>query len=317
MLTGMAKTESSFNPYVMHDNNTGFGLWGHGRDRWADMQKFTGQHKPGWEEQAKFALWELRNSPKTALARQALNRAQDARDVAIAGMHFERPAGYRADAPWQGKNWQQRFANVSNLMSGKDIGSGMIGRVDSAPGSDASSFVRSQGIGVPSATHNRPNFLARLINALSPVGTAHAETAAPMTALPDWKQEVKTGFGPLQGEKPADAQQLLAAPTQHANMGPEMPSDNVVASDKKDGQKYWGDYRDVEGSSFGDLIDALAGDVKTSDKPGTRETPMGKYQGQGGLGGLFDFEGTNPYAPQKKTKEEESFDLGHLFDIFG
>lgn len=83
------------------------------------------------------------------------------------------------------------------------------------------------------------------------------------------------------------------------------------------GRKYWGDYRDVENSSFGDFIDTLAGDIRKADLPGTRETPMGKYQGEGGLGALFDLEGSNPYASQKQDKGEENFDLGNLFGIFG
>lgn len=69
----------------------------------------------------------------------------------------------------------------------------------------------------------------------------------------------------------------------------------TVASDAaRPAQKYWGDYRDVEKSDFGDFIDELAGDVRKSDVAGTAKTPMGKFQGEGGLGSLFDMEGTLP-----------------------
>jgi spore germination cell wall hydrolase CwlJ-like protein len=105
--------------------------------------------------------------------------------------------------------------------------------------------------------------------------------------------------------------------------GPEEP---VVAKEKPaaSGQKYWGDYRDVENNPFGDFIDELAGDVRSSKKAGTAATPMGKFAGQGGLGQLFDLEGTLPYeteqaAPQGKAQaqnQDEGVDLGGLFNIF-
>lgn len=59
--------------------------------------------------------------------------------------------------------------------------------------------------------------------------------------------------------------------------------------------KFWGDYRDVEKSDFGDMIDTLAGDRKMSDVAGTAQTPMGKFHGEAGdLGALFDMAGTLP-----------------------
>lgn len=310
MLTGNAKVESSFNPYVMHDNNTGYGLWGHGKDRWADMRKFTGQSKPGWEDQAKFALWELRNSPKTAAARNALAKADDARGVAIAGMHFERPAGYRADAPWAGKNWAQRFQNVASLMGGKDIGSGSaLAHINPADPSGPLLGTPSSGVGTP----QRRSLLARIVNALSPISSAEAAESQPASAsgsksmlawptlrnpkmnnlpdalgmnkptLPDWKQEVKTGFGPLQGDKPVDVAQILAQPSTHANMGPEMPeetplpprrpTDLGVSAEDQDGKgkKYWGDWRDAapwSSDPIGGFFDDLLGEKKKADKPG-------------------------------------------------
>jgi hypothetical protein len=101
----------------------------------------------------------------------------------------------------------------------------------------------------------------------------------------------------------------------------------VVAKEKPaaaTGQRYWGDYRDVENNPFGDFIDELAGDVRSSKKAGTAATPMGKFAGQGGLGQLFDLEGTLPYeteqaAPQGKAQaqnQDEGVDFGGLFNIF-
>lgn len=95
---------------------------------------------------------------------------------------------------------------------------------------------------------------------------------------------------------------------------PEQPA--VVAQDRKAAppqQMYWGDYRDVEANPFGDFIDELAGDVRSSRKAGTAATPMGKFAGQGGLGQLFDLEGTLPgAAEQPSQKSDEGFDIGQL-----
>jgi hypothetical protein len=315
MLTGNAKVESSFNPSVMHDNNTGYGLWGHGKDRWADMRKFTGEAKPGWEDQAKFALWELRNSPKTAMARQALARADDARDVAIAGMHFERPRGYTPATPWLGMNYQQRYANVASLMGGKDIGSGPeIRMAGNEPSSGALSLT-------PRTPAPRRGLLSRIIHELAPVSTAEAAESQPAAEskpmfawpklrnfqtndlptalgmnqpeLPAWKKEVQTGFGALGEDRPADQAQLLAEPSQHTAMGPEMEvpvppkrSDEfpVVAEDRED-QKYYGDWRDQDpwkSDPIGGFFDALSGQEKKADEPGKEEQDSG-------FGDLFNF----------------------------
>jgi hypothetical protein len=115
MLTGNAAVESGFNPYVMHDKNTGFGLWGHGKDRWQDMQRFTGMAKPGWQQQADFAIHEMMTSPKVGAARAALRLAKDPREIALAGMHFERPQGYSQSNPAGGMGFAKRYANIADI----------------------------------------------------------------------------------------------------------------------------------------------------------------------------------------------------------
>jgi cell division septation protein DedD len=120
MLTGNAAVESGFNPYVMHDKNTGFGLWGHGKDRWRDMQRFTGEAKPGWKQQADFAIHEMMESPKAALARKALQMAKNPQEIAMAGMHFERPQGYTPQHPESGLGFNKRLGYINNIYSTGD-----------------------------------------------------------------------------------------------------------------------------------------------------------------------------------------------------
>ena len=191
LLTGNAKAESNLNPYVMHDNNTGFGLWGHGKDRWADMQKFTGQKKPGWEDQAKFALHELRNSPKTSMARSALARANSPQEIAIAGMHFERPRGYKPNAPWLGDNYHGRLANIQAVLQGKDLGSTKFTASPSEPQRKGFALAASPSPAAPSKeiiiekvaatpatevapAEKKPGFLSLLASNVNPVGAANA-----------------------------------------------------------------------------------------------------------------------------------------------
>jgi len=110
--------------------------------------------------------------------------------------------------------------------------------------------------------------------------------------------------------------------------GFEEPQEQIVAQDQPathteaaPRQMYWGDYRDVENNPLGDFIDELAGDVRRSARAGTAATPMGKFQGQGGLGELFNLEGYLPGGGQASQRDRQTadagFDLGSLFDVFG
>jgi len=190
--------------------------------------------------------------------------------------------------------------------------------------------IGTESVGPTRAAAASPNerargFVASLLNVLNPVSSAYANEV-------NYLHEPGKSLGP---ELPAShANMGPEFPASHPNVGPQMsemgaplpprrPSDlNVVATDEtaqpKAGQKYWGDYRDVENNPFGDFIDTLAGDVRASDKPGTAKTPMGKFAGQGGLGALFDLEGTGGAPPEqpKRKKEEEASDFGGLFDFF-
>ncbi|WP_448953074.1 phage tail tip lysozyme [Labrys neptuniae] len=101
MLTGAAANESSFNPNAVHDGGSGTGLFGHNHGR-LDMRG------KDWQQQATLALQELRSRPESAL----VNKAQNADDLAVAQMHFERPRGYSSSNPRAGDNFTGRFNTI-------------------------------------------------------------------------------------------------------------------------------------------------------------------------------------------------------------
>lgn len=119
MLSGMAVAESNLNPNVVHDKGTGFGLWGHRNERRDAMFKFAGTNKPSWQQQADFALQELRSRPESA----RVNSARNPNELTIAGMRYERPRGYTDANPAAGDN----FSGRQNYIAGA------FGRNQSAP----------------------------------------------------------------------------------------------------------------------------------------------------------------------------------------
>jgi hypothetical protein len=207
------------------------------------------------------------------------------------------------------------------------------------PGFSLSNFVASpamaadQGV-YPEGARQRPPMRRgsaenRVVNHPRTYGPGH-DTYAPGISE---RTSIHTAFGDTarQGDMPGEvpyAQTMVGSPMSTKiwdEQGFTEPQEQVAATDRTSAQPkqmYWGDYRDVENNPLGDFIDELAGDVRGSAKPGTATTPMGKYRGpEGGLGALFDLEGTLPYdvQPQSgKTKaSDEMADLGSLFDIFG
>jgi hypothetical protein len=107
----------------------------------------------------------------------------------------------------------------------------------------------------------------------------------------------------------------------------DAPAEKPAGGQKVPHQMYWGDYRDAENNPFGDFIDEFAGDVRKSPTAGTAQMPMGKFAGEGGLGQIFDLEGTLPpnfsapqadtSAPEPAADQAQGFDFGSLFDMFG
>lgn len=120
MLTGAAASESGLNPTAWHDNNTGYGLFGHRLGRLDAMRQDAGSFAPNWQQQAAFALKELRSRPEGA----AVNAAKDVTELTRAQMAFEQPQGYTAASPEGGHNYSgrlgtlNRFASLSGLPQG-------------------------------------------------------------------------------------------------------------------------------------------------------------------------------------------------------
>lgn len=110
-LTAAAAAESGFRSDTIHDQGTGYGLYGHRLDRRDAMFKFTGTNAPSPSMQNAFALRELRSRPEY----EQLLSAKNARDLAIAQMHYERPAGYTPDNPTGGHNFAGRMENVNKF----------------------------------------------------------------------------------------------------------------------------------------------------------------------------------------------------------
>ncbi|PSC03809.1 hypothetical protein SLNSH_17010 [Alsobacter soli] len=104
MLTSAAASESGLNPYSRHDDGIGLGLFGHNGSRLQALVASAGTAAPSWQQQASFALKELRTRPEAA----AVNAAKTPEELTAAQMAFEQPQGYRPGLPQAGHNWNGR-----------------------------------------------------------------------------------------------------------------------------------------------------------------------------------------------------------------
>ena len=86
LLTSAADAESGFGPTKTHDGGIGYGLYGHNGARLAEMQRQFGPN-PTWQQQAQFALQELRSRPEGA----AVNGAKTPEELTELQFQFERP----------------------------------------------------------------------------------------------------------------------------------------------------------------------------------------------------------------------------------
>jgi len=117
MLAGEAGVESAYNPTTVHDQGTGYGLWGHRLERLDAMKRATGTDRPSVEQQAEFALQELRSRPEHA----KVLAAQSPQELADAGMFYERPQGFTAANPRGGLNYNERLASISKFAGGQPV----------------------------------------------------------------------------------------------------------------------------------------------------------------------------------------------------
>lgn len=113
LLTGAAASESGFNEDATHDGGIGFGLFGHNAERLTALRKFAGTDRPTWQQQAAFALQELRQRPEGA----RVAGAKTAEDLAEIQMAFEAPRGYTAATPTAGHNYTGRLNTIRRFMA--------------------------------------------------------------------------------------------------------------------------------------------------------------------------------------------------------
>ncbi|MFZ9648755.1 MAG: phage tail tip lysozyme [Fluviibacter sp.] len=113
MLTGSAISESRLTPGAIHDNNTGYGMFGHRLERRDALFKDAGTKTPDWKQQADFSLKELRASPQGKL----VNNAKSDQDLVNAQVAFLRPQGYTPNNPQGSHNYDSRLGTISALKS--------------------------------------------------------------------------------------------------------------------------------------------------------------------------------------------------------
>jgi hypothetical protein len=113
MLTGSAISESRLTPGAIHDNNTGYGMFGHRLERRDALFKDAGTNTPDWKQQADFSLKELRASPQGKL----VNNAKSDQDLVNAQVAFLRPQGYTPNNPQGSRHYDSRLGTISALKS--------------------------------------------------------------------------------------------------------------------------------------------------------------------------------------------------------
>lgn len=118
-LTSSAISESGLNPGAVHDNGTGYGMFGHrdpspGQGRKTDLFNFAGTKTPDWKQQSEFALKELRASPQSKL----VNDAKTPEDLTRAQVHFLRPQGYTPDNPENSRHYDKRLNTMRTPQGG-------------------------------------------------------------------------------------------------------------------------------------------------------------------------------------------------------
>jgi hypothetical protein len=169
LLTSAANSESGFNPDASHDGGIGYGLWGHNGDRLTAMRESAGVGADAdvpWQQQAQFALNELRSRPEGA----QVNSATTPEQLTNLQMDFERP-----NRKINNGNYDQRFASTSLYMSNPPGGKPVqVAQADTGTATDA----------VPDVGYGRAGLLpgAGLLGGGASTGSSPA--AAPQGLLP-------------------------------------------------------------------------------------------------------------------------------------
>lgn len=124
-IIGNAAAESNFNPHAIHDNNTGYGMFGHrdpkpGSGRKTQLLNYLKQntHKPTEQAQIDFVLNELQTSYRPTL-QKILNTRSPEEAAEIFAKEFERP--------------NPKYANFSKRKHvAKQVYKGQVGTIISA-----------------------------------------------------------------------------------------------------------------------------------------------------------------------------------------
>jgi hypothetical protein len=134
VLTSGAAMESNNNPTASHDNGIGYGMFGHNGDRLAKMREQYGPN-PNWQQQALFALSELRSRPEG----QGIDSLTTPEQLTDVQMRFEQPDRKKNDG-----NYAARLNNTRTLMetqlaraTGGSGGSGEPAPLSPGAGGDA------------------------------------------------------------------------------------------------------------------------------------------------------------------------------------
>lgn len=217
LLTSAAGSESSYNPTVIHDKGTGYGLFGHRLDRLDAMRKYAGDQYPSWQKQADFALNELRSRPEG----RGLAGAQEfmsPEELTRRQLHFERPAGYTQKHPEQAYTYGKRLSQTRNILglSGADGANFDLSKVRPEDREKVAldPAVARQGLGAMEA-YKPMGFSERLekdpesiiLPALQGLGAVvSSRSANPIGAI---MEGVGTGAGAYLGQRNTEQQRML------------------------------------------------------------------------------------------------------------
>jgi hypothetical protein len=162
VLIPAAAAESGFNPQAVHDQGTGYGLFGHRLERRDAMRKSLGEEVSDPRRQFGFALDEFRHRPEH---RYVEGENPSLEDIMMAHGAFERPAGYREGHPEGMKAYDTRRGLTEAMLKG-DFGA--FENIKGLGGSGESVVAADRGEG-PSSLGGLKGFLQDNRGAISDI----------------------------------------------------------------------------------------------------------------------------------------------------